>query len=37
MTTSPLAMIAAVAESAPTARWREDPTRANASMGKRMV
>ncbi len=34
---SPAAMIAAVAESAPTTRWRDDPKRANSAMGMRMV
>ena len=33
----PAAMIAAVAESAPTTRWRDDPKRANSAIGMRMV
>ncbi len=34
---SPAAMIAAVAESAPTTRCREEPRRANARTGRRIV
>lgn len=34
---SPAAMIAAVAESAPTTRWRDDPSRAYTAMGMRIV
>ncbi len=34
---NPAAMIAAVAESAPTTRWREDPSRANTAIGMRIV
>ncbi len=30
-------MIAAVAESAPTTRWREEPSRANTAIGMRIV
>ena len=37
MVTSVVARIAAVAESAPTTRWREDPKRANTAIGIRMV
>ncbi len=33
----PAAMIAAVAESAPTTRWREDPRTANTAIGSRIV
>ena len=33
----PAAMMAAVAESAPTTRWREEPSRANTAMGMRIV
>ncbi len=34
---SPAAMMAAVAESAPTTRWRDEPSRANTAMGMRIV
>ena len=37
MVTRVVARIAAVAESAPTTRWREDPNRANTVIGIRMV
>ena len=37
MVTSTAAMIAAVAESAPTTRWRDDPKMANTAMGIRRV
>jgi hypothetical protein len=33
----PANMIAAVAESAPTTRWREDPNTAKAAIGNKMV
>ena len=33
----PANMIAAVAESPPTTRWRDEPTRAKASIGIRIV
>ena len=35
--TSVAARIAAVAESAPTTRWREDPRTANTAIGRRIV
>ncbi len=35
--TMPVAMIAAVAESAPTTRWRDEPNRANTATGRRIV
>ncbi len=35
--TMPVAMIAAVAESAPTTRWRDEPNRANTATGNRIV
>ena len=34
---SPEAMIAAVAESAPTTRWREEPSTAKTAIGMRIV
>ena len=35
--TSPAAMMAAVAESAPTTRWRDDPKSAYSAIGIRIV
>ena len=37
MVTRAVARIAAVAESAPTTRWRDDPKKANTARGMRMV
>ena len=37
MPPSPTAMTAAVAESAPTTRWRDEPKMANASIGRTSV
>ena len=37
MPASPAAMIAAVAESAPTTRWRDEPSSANTAIGMRIV
>ncbi len=37
MATSPVARIAAVAESAPTTRWRDEPRIAKATIGKSSV
>ena len=34
---SPAAMIAAVAESAPTTRWRDEPSSAKTAIGMRIV
>ena len=37
MPTRPAAITAAVAESAPTTRWRDEPKMAKASTGRRIV
>jgi hypothetical protein len=37
MATSPVARIAAVAESAPTTRWRDEPRMAKARIGRSSV